>query len=236
MHNSNNHHGKPEILAPAGNQESFLAAIAAGANAIYCGLRSFSARMEAKNFSHQELARLVRLAHQHDIRVYVAFNSYIKSNELHQAATTLAQLAQGVQPDALIVQDLGLVQLARQTRFQGEIHLSTLANVSFSRALAFVKNQLGIHRIVLPREVSIDELKLFASQCPEDLKLEVFVHGALCYGVSGRCYWSSYLGGKSGLRGRCVQPCRRRYTQRQKTHRFFFPAKIFHWMCSSKPC
>ena len=221
MRQSKNHQEKPEILAPAGNQESFLAAVAAGANAIYCGLQSFSARMGAKNFTIQELGRLVQLAHHHDIRVYVAFNSFLKSNELQQATTFLRQLTQWVRPDDLIVHDLGLMQLARQARYSGEIHFSTLANVSFSRALPFTKNRLGIHRVVLPRESSIDELKIFASNCPEELGLEVFVHGALCYGVSGRCYWSSYLGGKSGLRGRCVQPCRRRYTQQQQTRRFF---------------
>ncbi|MBW1754298.1 MAG: U32 family peptidase, partial [Deltaproteobacteria bacterium] len=98
---------------------------------------------------------------------------------------------------------------------------STLANGSVSQALKLVRKKLGVDRIVIPRELSIDEIKTMALACPKGLDLEVFIHGALCYSVSGRCYWSSYLGGKSGLRGRCVQPCRRLYTQDRQTEKFF---------------
>jgi putative protease len=211
----------PSILAPAGNKASFLAAVAAGADAVYCGLKRFSARMEAKNFALEELASLTRLAHGRGIKVYVAINSILKPDELEAAAGILEQLQHQVKPDALIIQDLSLIRLAKQTGFSGELHLSTLANVSFSAALKLVREELGIDRVILPRELSIDEIKALASACPEGLDLEVFVHGALCYGVSGRCYWSSFLGGKSGLRGRCVQPCRRLYTQKHHAARFF---------------
>lgn len=221
MHDGVNNIPKPSILAPAGSKASFLAALAAGADAVYCGLKQFSARMEAKNFSIEELAPLARLARDKGTKVHVTLNALLKPGDLVQAGQALKQLNQWVKPDALIIQDLALVQLAKQTGFSGELHLSTLANVSFSKALRLIQASLGVDRVVLPRELSIDEIKALSPACPGGLTLEVFVHGALCYGVSGRCYWSSYFGGKSGLRGRCVQPCRRMYTQEKQNRRFF---------------
>ncbi|MBU4012871.1 MAG: U32 family peptidase [Proteobacteria bacterium] len=211
----------PDILAPAGNKNSFLAALAAGADAIYCGLNILSARMEAKNFSIEELVSLVQLAHDMGTKVYVAFNSLLKQEDLNVAGRLIDQLERFAKPDALIIQDLSLIELIRQTGFTGEIHLSTLANISFPMALKLVQKQPGVNLVVVPRELSIDEIKAMAKACPSGLGLEVFVHGALCYGISGRCYWSSYMGGKSGLRGRCVQPCRRFYTQGNSIKRFF---------------
>ncbi len=211
----------PEILAPAGGKKAFLAALAAGADAVYCGLKSFSARMAAENFSIEELGRLTQLAHNQGKKVYIPINTMIKSDELNPAGRLLDQLNRWVKPDALIVQDLAMISLARQTGFKGEIHLSTLANITFSAALELVRKFPEIKRVVLPRELSIDEIKMAADACPDELSLEVFIHGALCYAVSGRCYWSSYMGGKSGLRGRCVQPCRRVYTQNMRKNRFF---------------
>jgi putative protease len=221
MNKQENNIHKPEILAPAGNRASFLAAVAAEADAIYCGLKSFSARMQAKNFTMEEFAGLVHLAHEQGTKVFVTINSLLKPDDLLRAGQMLDQLQHLVKPDAVIVQDLAMVRLARQTGFSGEIHLSTLANAGFSAALQVIRQQLGVHRVVLPRELSIDEIKQLAAICPPGLELEVFVHGALCYAVSGRCYWSSYLGGKSGLRGRCVQPCRRQYAQGGQKNRYF---------------
>ena len=211
----------PQILAPAGNKASFLAALAAGADAIYCGLKQLSARMEAKNFTLEELAGLTDLAHSKGTRVYVTLNTLIKPDELDPAGRLMDDLNRHVHPDALIIQDLALIDLARQAGFSGEIHLSTLANVSFGEGLSLIRHIHGVNRVVLPRELSVDEIKQIAGICPETIGLEVFVHGALCYGVSGRCYWSSFFGGKSGLRGRCVQPCRRLYTQERTQNRFF---------------
>jgi putative protease len=145
----------------------------------------------------------------------------IKPDELTEAGRLLDQLARHVRPEGLIVQDPGLIELARQLGYRGEIHISTLACVSFGRALPFIRDRFRADRVVLPRELSIDEVKQIASACPEDLELEVFVHGALCYAISGRCYWSSWLGGKSGLRGRCVQPCRRVYSGPGGQKRYF---------------
>ncbi|MBS3755611.1 MAG: U32 family peptidase [Desulfobacterales bacterium] len=212
---------KPEILAPAGDREGFFAALAAGADAVYCGLKQFSARMAADNFSIGELAGLTRLAHDQGVRVYVALNSLLKPDELETAGALVDGLKRHVRPDALIVQDLGALSLAAQTGYAGEIHFSTLANVSFPSAVQLARFFPNVTRVVLPREFSIDEIKAVSGACPEGLSLEVFVHGALCYGVSGRCYWSSFLGGKSGLRGRCVQPCRRIYRQGEQRARFF---------------
>ncbi|MDD2218683.1 MAG: U32 family peptidase [Desulfoplanes sp.] len=210
-----------EILAPAGGKESFLAAIAAGADAIYCGLKNYSARMEADNFSVSELAGLTSLAHAKGVRVHVALNTMLKNNELERTGRMMDRLQHYVHPDALIIQDLGIVDLARQVGYTGELHLSTLANCSFPAALSLIREKYKIDRVVVPRELTIDELKQMAAACPPGLDLEIFVHGALCYAVSGRCYWSSFLGGRSGLRGRCVQPCRRTYEQNGQRDRLF---------------
>ena len=132
----------PEILAPAGNKASFLAAVAARADAIYCGLKLFSARMEAKNFTLEEFVALVRLAHKQGVKVFVALNSLLKPGDLAQAGQMLDQLQHRVKPDAIIIQDLALVPLVKQTGFAGEIHLSTLANVSFPKALQIIRQKL----------------------------------------------------------------------------------------------
>ena len=211
----------PLILAPAGSQPSFMAALAAGAEAIYCGLKSFSARMEAKNFSLEELCGLVDLAHARGARVYVTLNTLLKPDEIDGVGRLLDQLGRQVRPDAVIVQDLAMAQLVRQTGFTGQVIWSTLANMTFPAALQLVRKKLPIDSLVLPRELTVDEIKTMAGVCPGGLGLEVFIHGALCYAVSGRCYWSSFLGGKSGLRGRCVQPCRRIYIQKGEGRRLF---------------
>ena len=210
----------PEILAPAGDPQAFLAALAAGADAIYLGLKNFSARMQATNFSITEVARLTELARSKNCRVYVAVNNLLKANELEAAGRLVRRLERDVAPAALIVQDLAMLDLARQAGYTGELHLSTLANLSHPGAL-HAAAELGASRVVLPRELSIDEIKIMDAQRPPELSLEVFVHGALCFCVSGRCYWSSYMGGLSGLRGRCVQPCRRMYTHKHRKERFF---------------
>jgi putative protease len=219
---------KPLILAPAGNRPSFLAALAAEADAVYCGLKQYSARAEAKNFSLPELAALTELAHGRGVRVYVAFNAMLTAGDLSRAAGLVAGLVRHVKPDALIVQDMAMIDLARQHGFQGELYLSTLANVGFARALGWIRRHLAVDQVVVPRELDIDELRALGEACPDGLGLEVFVHGALCYSVSGRCYWSSFLGGKSGLRGRCVQPCRRQYRQRNDPRRHFSCMDLSH--------
>lgn len=211
---------KPEILAPSGDRNAMLAALAAGADAVYLGLKNFSARMQAGNFSVKELVRLSELARRRDCKTFVAMNTLLKPGDIDAAGRLIDRLNRQVHPDALIVQDLGFVELARQTGFKGEVHLSTLANITHPAALR-AAHEAGANRVIIPRELNLDEIRTIHDACPEDLDLELFVHGALCYCVSGRCYWSSYMGGKSGLRGRCVQPCRRVYKQRNRKERFF---------------
>lgn len=201
---------KPEILAPAGDKACFLAAIAAGADAVYCGLKHFSARMEADNFSIADLSALAALGRQKGVKTYIAMNTLLKPGDIQAAGKLLDRVARHVKPEAIIFQDLGMVSLARQIGYEGELHLSTLANATHPVALQTAA-KLGVSRVVIPRELNLDEAKEMAEACPEGMTLELFIHGALCYCVSGRCYWSSYHGGKSGLRGRCVQPCRRLY-------------------------
>ncbi|MCH5277357.1 MAG: U32 family peptidase [Desulfovibrionaceae bacterium] len=210
----------PELLAPAGDTACFLAALAAGADAVYVGLKHFSARAGADNFSMTELSRMVNLARSEGRRVYIAFNSLVKPGDMAAAGRLMMRMARDARPDALIVQDIGLFELARQAGYQGQLHLSTLANVTHPKALEAAR-ALGASRVILPRELSIDEIRQTAAAAPDGLDLELFIHGALCWCVSGRCYWSSYLGGKSGLRGRCVQPCRRVYRQKGREGRFF---------------
>jgi len=216
----------PMILAPAGERDSFLAAISAGADAIYCGVKSFSARMQAQNFNVEELASLTALAHDNNVAVYLTLNSMIRESEIFGLDRWLSNIIHKINPDALIIQDLSFIPLARSQGFKGEIHLSTLANVTFFEALRWVQSLIDVDCVVLPRELSIDEIKSMANACSKKLSLEVFVHGALCYGVSGRCYWSSFLGGKSGLRGQCVQPCRRIYNYKGHKKRYFSCADL----------
>lgn len=211
---------KPEILAPAGDPSSFLAALAAGADAVYCGLKHFSARMLARNFSVGELAKLAELARQKGRRTYVAVNVLVKPDEMDKAGRLIKRLADQVGPEGLILQDPGLAAIAPQAGYAGELHLSTLANVSQPTGLA-VAAALGFDRVVVPRELSVDEIRAMAEACGPGQSIEVFVHGALCHNVSGRCWWSSFFGGKSGLRGRCVQPCRRMYEHRGQQGRLF---------------
>jgi putative protease len=210
----------PRILAPAGDKNSFLAAVAAGADAIYCGLKIFSARMEADNFSIEELARLASLAKAKNIEIYIAFNSIIKESEIDKVSNILNKLCRFVDFDALIIQDPAMIDLAREAGFKKEFHLSTLGNCTFPSGLKTSK-ELGFKRVVLPREFTIDEIKDMAQKTPDNMELEVFIHGALCYCISGRCYWSSWFGGKSSLRGRCVQPCRRVYEQKGQRKQHF---------------
>lgn len=176
--------------------------------------------MEAENFSIEELTRLTLLARSKGIKVYLALNSLIKEGEIEKTWKILQKVSIFVNCHALIVQDPGIIHLARKAGFKGELHLSTLGNCTSMSGL-IAAQKAGFNRVVLPREFTIDDIKNMAENTPGHLDLEVFIHGALCYAVSGRCYWSSWFGGKSGLRGRCVQPCRRVYTQKNQQKRFF---------------
>ena len=171
---------KPEILAPAGDTQSFLAAMAAGADAVYLGLKHFSARMQADNFGSAELSRMVELANENGRRIYVAFNTLVKPDDVPAAGRLIARLARDVKPHGLIIQDPGVLALARQAGYEGGLFLSTLANLTHPASLLAAK-ELGADRVILPRELSIDEVKQISAACPEGLDLEMFIHGALCW-------------------------------------------------------
>ena len=149
---------RPEILAPAGDAQCFTAALAAGADAVYLGLKHFSARMQAENFGLTDLSRLTDLAHEEQARVYVAMNVLVKPQETAAAYRLIHRLARQVRPDGIIVQDLAMLDLARQAGFEGEINLSTLANITHPQGLQTAKD-LGASRVILPRELSIDEIR-----------------------------------------------------------------------------
>ena len=197
----------PELLAPAGTVEVFETAVRAGADAVYIGAPSLNARFLARHFSMAEIAAMIDFAHRHRVKVYVAMNSLMKEEEIPQTAETLAFL-EALGADGVILQDLGVYHLAR-TYFPGlRLHASTLMGAHNSLAVRQFE-RMGFSRVVLAREMTLTEIK--ACREKSGVELEVFVHGALCFSYSGLCLFSSYLGGKSGLRGRCVQPCRRRY-------------------------
>lgn len=208
---------KPELLSPAGSLESFFAAMESGADAVYTGLREFSARAKAKNFSLQEMEKITAYAHNLGRKVYVTLNTLVKERELAQLAETLAAL-EAMEIDAVILQDLAVWRLARE-HFPGiELHASTQMTVH-NAAGARMLERMGFTRAVLARELSLAEIADIRRQCT--IELEHFIHGALCFSFSGQCYFSSFLGGKSGNRGRCAQPCRRRYKHRNQEGYYF---------------
>ncbi len=196
-----------ELCAPAGTVEGLVAAVDAGADAAYLGLVEFSARMRARNFTMKTLAYAVPYAHSHNVKIYVAFNTLIKQAELERAVHCLYQLEQ-IGVDGLIVQDLGIAAVARAA-FPGlRLHASTQMSVHNSAGVEAC-SRLGFKRVVAAREMTIDEIGKIcgAGKC----EIEVFVHGALCYSLSGMCLASSFFGGASGNRGRCTQVCRRSF-------------------------
>jgi len=220
---------KPELLAPAGDWECARAAVANGADAVYFGLPAFNARMRATNFTADDLPKLMDFLHEHGVKGYAAFNVLIFTDELAAAGEQLQLLARaGV--DAAIVQDLGLVALARELVPEFHLHASTQMTLTSPEGIAFAQ-RLGIKRAVLARELSLRELAKFkgrdGSPLPSDLgdgrdetrvptqdnflPLEVFVHGALCVAYSGQCLTSEALGQRSANRGECAQACRMPY-------------------------
>ena len=199
---------KPELLAPAGDEESLKAAVAAGADAVYFGLRGgFNARARADNFAAAELPRIFDFLHQRGVQGFVTFNTLVFDKELPVAEQALADIARAG-ADAIIVQDLGAARLARAVCPELPLHASTQMTISSAEAAAIAKG-LGVTRVVLPRELSIDEIRLLAART--DLELECFVHGALCVSWSGQCLTSEALQHRSANRGQCAQSCRLPY-------------------------
>ncbi len=198
---------KPEIVAPAGDYESFTAAVSHGADAIYLGVKEFNARRRAKNFTIEELPHIVREAHLNDVKVYLTLNILLKNFELLDALK-IAEKAVDANVDAIIVQDLGFADLLLRS-FKGiRLHASTQMNTHNINQVRLLK-KIGFKRVVFSRELSLADIRHILSE--EPVESEVFIHGALCYSFSGQCLMSSIVGGRSGNRGLCAQPCRLPY-------------------------
>ena len=194
---------RPEIMSPAGYWPQMHAAIEAGADAVYFGLKHFSARAKV-GFALDELPQVVATLHGRGVRGYVTFNTLVFDHELEEAARTLAAIAAtGV--DAIIVQDVGVAALARRIAPDLEVHGSTQMSITSAEGVRLAQ-QFGVSRVVLARELSLAEIRAIRSQTA--CELEMFVHGALCVSYSGQCFSSEAWGGRSANRGQCAQACR----------------------------
>ncbi|MFP4014532.1 MAG: peptidase U32 family protein, partial [Chitinispirillaceae bacterium] len=202
---------KIELLAPGGDADSVKAAICAGADAVYCGTASFNARQRAANLSVEELEQLVRIAEQKNCRLYLTLNTLVFDHEIPQILKLLESVYRaGIR--VVIVQDLGLLHILKTYLPQIEVHASTQLTTHNAGQISFL-SRFGVTQVNLSRELSLTEIRpLCDAAHGKNMKVEVFVHGAFCISFSGQCYLSSFLCGKSGNRGECVQPCRRLYS------------------------
>ena len=200
---------KPELLSPAGDMEKLNMAVRYGADAVYLAGTSFGMRSFAGNFTPEELPVAVRLAHDFGVRTHVTVNTMARGGELERLPAHLELLdACGV--DALIVADLGAFRLAQKYAPHCELHVSTQVSVA-NHASAAAWHELGAKRVVLARELSLEEIAAIRAKTPKSLELEVFAHGAMCVSYSGRCLLSNYMTGRDSNRGACAQPCRYQY-------------------------
>ncbi|MBD9141300.1 MAG: U32 family peptidase [[Eubacterium] rectale] len=210
-----------ELLAPAGNLEIFKGVIESGADAVYVGGSMFGARAYANNFTEEELLEAIDFAHLRGVKVYLTVNTLIKNSEFSKLYDyLLPYYKRGL--DAVIVQDIGVVKAIHEYFPSMEIHTSTQMTVTGADGVRFL-SQFGVTRVVMAREVSLAEMKRIHEET--GMELEAFVHGALCYSYSGQCLFSSILGGRSGNRGRCAQPCRLPYTVEGKKDEYILSLK-----------
>ena len=199
---------KPELLAPAGNMEKLKMALIYGADAVYLGGKAFGLRAFGGNFDYDELKEAVAFAHKLHKKVYVTVNIYPHNSDMEKLPEYLAFLNE-IQVDALLVADLGVFTYAKQYAPDVEIHISTQANnTNWVTVNAWA--EMGASRVVLAREMSLEEIKTIRENC--DVELEMFVHGAMCISYSGRCLMSNYMTGRDSNRGSCAQPCRWKYS------------------------
>lgn len=196
---------KPELLAPAGDWEMLRAAINAGADAVYLGIRGLNMRANSRSFTLEELPQITTLCHDNDLKIYLALNTIIYESELSRIREILAG-ARSADVDAIICWDSSVISMARE--YGLDVHISTQASISNSLSAASYESQ-GATRCVLAREVTLDELKEIKEKA--GIEIEVFAHGAMCLSESGRCFISENLYGRSANRGECLQPCRRSY-------------------------
>ncbi len=201
--------GIPEVLVPAGDMERLEAALRYGADAVYLGGKQHSMRSAPKNFTLEELAAGCKKAHAQGVRVYCTVNTLLKNEEVEALPAYLHDLADcGV--DAVILADMGVLMLCRREVPELEVHISTQAGVT-NYLTARELHKLGAKRVVLARELSLEEIRGIRQNTPPELELEYFVQGAMCVSFSGRCLLSNYFTGRDGNRGECAQPCRWRY-------------------------
>ena len=214
--------GKPELLAPAGDMERLRMAVLYGADAVYLAGTSFGMRSFAGNFSPEELPEAVAFAHAHGVRVHVTVNTMPRGDELPALPAHLRLLNDsGV--DALIIADLGVFRMAQHEAPNCELHVSTQVSIA-NAACAAAWHELGAKRVVLARELSLEEIRVIRRDTPPELELETFAHGAMCVSYSGRCLLSNYMTGRDSNRGACAQPCRYQYAlMEEKRPGEYFP-------------
>lgn len=199
-----------ELLSPAGSFSTLKAAIEGGANAVYMGGKSYGARHFAQNFSDAELEEAIDYAHRHDVKVYITVNTLVKDSEMGDAVSFVQYLSD-IHADAVILQDLGLLQALKDVKI--DKHASTQMGIHSREGVLWAAKN-GIKRVILARELTLEEITNIAYDSP--VELEIFVHGALCYCISGQCLFSSVVGARSGNRGACAQPCRKSYKMGDK--------------------
>jgi len=200
---------KPELLSPAGDMERLRMAVLYGADAVYLAGTTFGMRAFAGNFSPEELPRAVQFAHEQGVRVHVTINTMPRNDEVIRLPAYLEQLQEaGV--DALIVADMGAFTMAGRYAPRCERHISTQASIA-NYVTANAWYDLGAKRVILARELSLEEIRTIREKTPKDLEIEAFVHGAMCVSYSGRCLLSNYMTGRDSNRGACAQPCRYQY-------------------------
>ena len=203
---------RPEILSPAGNFEKMRAAILYGADAVYLAGHIFGMRAAADNFSLEELLEAVEYAHARSVKVYLTLNTMPREYEYPLLREYLSSLA-NIPLDAMIIADVGVLSLVKEMLPNMEIHISTQANAT-SAAACLAWYNMGAKRVVLARELTLEEIKAIRAGVPDDLELECFVHGSMCVSYSGRCLLSNHMIGRDANRGMCAQPCRWNYTIR----------------------
>ncbi|MDD5600367.1 MAG: U32 family peptidase, partial [Actinomycetota bacterium] len=192
---------------PAGGMNQLIAAINAGADSIYLGYKKYGARAYAENFDSDQLKEAVSIAHNYGIKVYLALNTLIKDSELRGVLDFLRQYT-AICEDGIIIQDFYLYKIIKDLFDHIPVHASTQLNIHNIYSLKLMK-RLGFKRAILAREMTLEEIK---NLCKKKLtEIEIFAHGSQCYSYSGSCYFSSFISGKSGNRGKCLQPCRMKY-------------------------
>ncbi len=205
----------PELLVPASSLEVLQIAVIFGADAVYIGGEAFGLRAKAKNFSKEEMAEGIRFAHAHGVKVYVTANILAHNGDLDGVRSYFQELQQ-IGPDALIISDPGVFQIAREVLPQMEIHISTQANNTNYGTYLFW-HRLGAKRVVSARELSLKEIREIRDHIPDDLEIESFIHGAMCISYSGRCLLSNFFTGRDANQGACTHPCRWKYAVVEET-------------------